>query len=52
MLKLQREGKVASLSEFLRISEERTYSKAGKGESSSAKYIQKAGKFFSVSLDR
>lgn len=52
LLKLQREGKVASLSDFLRISEERTYSKAGKSEASSAKYIQKAAKFFSVSLDR
>jgi hypothetical protein len=54
LLKQQREGKIVSLSEFLRITEERPYSKPGKeiqGEESSV-YFAKAKKLLDVSRDR
>ena len=49
LLKHQRDGKIANLGEFLKVSEERPYSKPGKDDSF-LKYIQKARKFFDVSL--
>jgi hypothetical protein len=48
LLKQQKEGKIANLSEFLKVSEERPYSKPGKDDTT-AKYIAKARKFFDVS---
>ena len=48
LLKQQRDGKIESLSEFLKLSDERSYSKAGRDEST-VKYLQKARKFFDVS---
>ena len=48
LLKQQKDGKIASLGEFLKVSEERAYSRPGKDESS-VKYLNKAKKFFEVS---
>jgi Radial spokehead-like protein len=42
LLKLQRDGKIKSLSEFLKISDDRAYSKPAKLESGAEKYLQKA----------
>jgi hypothetical protein len=39
---------LANLSDFLKVSEERTYSKPGVKDESTVKYIQKARKFFDV----
>lgn len=49
LLKQQRDGKIESLSEFLKLSDDRSYSRAGKVEST-VKYLQKARKFFEVSI--
>jgi hypothetical protein len=49
LLKQQKDGKIASLGEFLRVSEERPYCRPGKDESS-VKYLNKAKKFFDVSI--
>ncbi len=48
-MKLQREGKIGSLAEFLKVAEDRAYSRPGKLESGTEKYIQKAQKLWSVS---
>lgn len=48
LLKKHREGKLANLSDFLKVSDERTYSKPGVKDESTVKYIQKARKFFDV----
>lgn len=47
LLKQQREGKINSLGEFLKVTEEQPYSRPTKDEAS-VKYIQKAKKFFDV----
>ena len=49
LLKLQREGKITSLSEFLKIAEDRSYSRPAKVEAGAEKYLQKAQKLWSVS---
>lgn len=52
LLKQQREGKIESLSEFLRITEERPYSKPGKEiQGEETKYFAKAKKLLDVSLN-
>ena len=49
LLKQQKAGKIENLSQFLKVSEERAYCKAGKNETT-VKYLAKAGKFFSVNI--
>lgn len=51
LLKQQREGKVTNISDFLRLSEDRAYSKPGKEAHTelTGKYLAKAKKFFEVS---
>jgi len=51
LLKLQRDGKIKSLSDFLLVSEERGYSTPGKAiHGDTEKYLAKAKKMFDVSL--
>ncbi len=53
LLKQQRDGKIQSISEFLRVTDERPYSKPGKeiqGEEA-AKYFAKAKKLLDVSYN-
>ena len=51
LLKQQKEGKIVNLSDFLRITEDRPYSKPSSAQTKelTSKYIQKAKKFFDVS---
>ena len=51
LLKQQKDGKIVNLSDFLRVTEERAYSKPSSAETKelTSKYIQKAKKFFDVS---
>ena len=53
LLKQQREGKVSNISEFLKLSDDRAYSRPGKEVHSemTAKYLSKAKKFFEVSTN-
>jgi hypothetical protein len=48
LLKQQRDGKIESLSEFLKISEDRAYSEPNKSGNTAA-FLQKARKLFDVS---
>ena len=52
LLKIQREGKLGSLSEFLKISEERAYNRPGKESHAdlTAKFLQKVKKYFDVRI--
>ncbi len=53
LLKLQRDGKIRSLADFLLIAEDRAYSTPGKAlHGDSEKYLSKAKKMFDVSLKR
>jgi hypothetical protein len=51
LLKLQRDGKISSLSDFLLVAENRAYSTPGKAlHGDTEKYLAKAKKMFDVSF--